>query len=212
MTYPQTPRNTPTRYRERASYDRDAVHAVLDEALVCHVGWVADGEPRMLPNLHVRVDDTLYLHGSTGGSLARGTAGTGRRLCVTVTLLDGLVLAPSQFHHSVNYRSVVVHGVAHLVDDPQRRRRVLNALVDKVATGRAADTRPPTARELAQTAVLALPLVEVSLKTRSAGAASEPEDEGQPYWSGIIPVRTVRGTPQPAPDAYGPVPAYLTGT
>src|SRR5437868_2419170 len=197
-TYPQTARTTPLRYRQRLSYDVDSAQAVLDESLVCHVGFVSDGEPRMLPTLHVRVGDTLYLHGSTGSRMMLEARATGLPVCVTVTLLDGLVLARSQFHHSVNFRSVVVHGVAQVVTDPQERARVFTGLVDKVASGRAADSRPPTAVELAGTTVLAVPLVEVSVKSRAGGPVDDAEDLALPHWAGVLPLRLTAGEPIPA--------------
>lgn len=211
--YPTTVRTVPTRLRERARYDAETVHAILDEGLVCHVGYALDGEPRLLPTLHARVDRTLLLHGSVGGPLMRaataaGDAGIG--VCVAVTLLDGLVLAKSAFHHSVNYRSVVVHGTATLVTDDAEKRAALDAFVRHVLTGREADTRPASKKELAATAVLALPLDEVSAKVRSGPAGDEPEDEHLPHWAGVVPLATVAGTPEPA--GYGaPVspPAYL---
>src|SRR5262249_16767079 len=152
--------------------------------------------PRVLPTLFVRIDDTLYLHGSTGSGplLALQEGGP---ICVAVTVLDGLVLAKSQFHHSANYRSVVVHGDAVVVPDEPTRRRALAALRDTGGPGRSRDTRPPTRKELAQTAVLAIPLIEVSVKSRAAGVNEEPADHGLPYWAGIIPVRTRRGVPEP---------------
>jgi RimJ/RimL family protein N-acetyltransferase/nitroimidazol reductase NimA-like FMN-containing flavoprotein (pyridoxamine 5'-phosphate oxidase superfamily) len=192
------------------SYDADVVHAILDEAYVCDLGFVVDGEPRLLPTLHVRVDDTLYLHGSTGSRpLLAARQATGLSVSVAVTLLDGLVLARSQFNHSANYRSVVAHGVARLVDDEADKRRVLDALMDKIGAGRTADTRPPTARELAQTAVLALPLREVSAKVRSGGVIDEPEDYALPYWAGVVPLRLTPGAPQPDAGVTAPVPSYL---
>jgi uncharacterized protein len=211
MVFAQTPRTTATRLRERVRYDEDFVHAVLDEAYVCHLGFVVDGAPRVLPTLHVRVGDTLYLHGSTG-SRPLFLARSGEiPVCVTVTLLDGLVLARSQFHHSANYRSVVVHGSASLVTDDDERHRVFTALVDKVgvAPGRSVDTRPPTAKEYAQTALLALPLNEVSAKYRGHGVVDDDEDLDLPHWAGIVPLRTVRGEPEPAPGVTVPVPSYL---
>jgi uncharacterized protein len=133
----------------------------------------------------------------------------GIAVCVGVTLIDGLVLARSQFHHSANYRSVVAHGVARLVEEETTKRRVLAALVDKIGEGRSTDSRPPTARELAQTAVLALPLREVAAKVRTGGAADDPEDLDLPYWAGVVPLRLAPGTPRPAPDTTAPIPAYL---
>lgn len=210
--YPPTPRTTPTRIRERARYDREAVHAILDEGVVCHLGYVADGGPVVLPTLYARVDDRLYLHGSTGSRPLR-TAGQGPGLpvCVTVTLVDGFVLARSAFHHSVNYRCVVVHGTAHDVTDPAEQTAALDALVEHVVPGRSADCRRPTPKELAATAVVRLDLREVSAKIRTGGASEEPEDLSLPYWSGVVPVTAVRGAPVPdeALDPAIPVPGYL---
>jgi len=206
--YTQSPRTTPTRLRERASYDPDVVHPILDEALVCHLSFVVDGLPRVLPTLHVRIDDTLYVHASTGSRPFLGARSGGLPVSVAVTLIDGLVLARSQFHHSVNYRSVVAHGLATLVEEEARKREILTAVVEKVAAGRSSDTRPPNDRELAQTAVLALPLVEVSAKTRSGGVGDEPEDYALPHWAGVVPLRLERGTPEPDEGIVG-IPAYL---
>ncbi|GAA1812117.1 GNAT family N-acetyltransferase [Planosporangium flavigriseum] len=208
--YATTPRTTALRYRDRLSYDADVVHAILDEAYLCHLGFVVDGEPRVLPTLHVRVDDTLYVHGSTGSRpllAARGPSGL--PVSVAVTLLDGLVLARSQFDHSANYRSVVAHGVARLVEDENEKRRILNTLMDKLGAGRAADSRPPTDRELTQTAVLALPLREVSAKVRAGGVKDDPADYALPHWAGVVPLRLVPGSPQPDAGVTVPVPAYL---
>ncbi|WBB57051.1 bifunctional pyridoxamine 5'-phosphate oxidase family protein/GNAT family N-acetyltransferase [Verrucosispora sp. WMMD573] len=206
--YPQTTRTTASRSRDRMSYDRTATHAVLDEAYHCVLGFTADGEPRVLPTLHVRIGDTLYLHGSTG-SRPLLAARAGLPVCVAVTLLDGLVYGRSQFHHSANYRSVVAHGTAHLVTDPGERADVLTALVEKVGTGRAADSRPPNRRELAETAVLALPLTEVSLRTRTGGVRDEPSDLDLAHWAGVVPLRLIPGLPEPAAGVTAPLPGYL---
>jgi nitroimidazol reductase NimA-like FMN-containing flavoprotein (pyridoxamine 5'-phosphate oxidase superfamily) len=198
--YPQGPRTTPTRLRERADYGLDAVHAVLDEALVCHIGVVVDGEPVVLPTIHARVDRRLYLHMSTGSRLTRLAAGGGVPVCVTVTLLDGLVLARSQFHHSMNYRSVVVRGRAELVTDPDEKSTALNAVVEHIVTGRSAASRPADAKELAATAVLRIALEEASLKQRSGPPADDEADLALVHWAGVVPVSTGFGPPQPAPD------------
>ena len=208
--YPRTERTTATRYRDRMSYDKAGVHALLDEAYHCVLGFTVDGEPRVLPTLHVRVDDTLYVHGSTGSRpllAARGEAGL--PVCVAVTFLDGLVFSRSQFHHSANYRSVVAHGTARLVTDEQEKARVLTALVEKLATGRSADSRPPTRRELAETSVLALPLREVSVRVRDAGVNDAPADYDLPYWAGVVPLRLTAGVAEPDAGVTAPVPAYL---
>jgi hypothetical protein len=196
--YRRTPRTTPTREKDRVGHDRRLVHAVLDEALVCHVGFVVEGAPRVLPTIHARVDDRVYLHGSTGTPLVRLAAGPGVAVCLTVTLVDGLVLARSQFESSMNYRSVVAHGVARLVADPGERALALRAIVDHVAPGRSATSRPGTPKELAATAVLALDLDEVSIKSRAGDPEDDPADLDGPYWAGVVPVATRFGEPLPA--------------
>ncbi|MEV8479344.1 pyridoxamine 5'-phosphate oxidase family protein [Streptomyces sp. NPDC051173] len=214
-SYEPTERTTPTRYRDRASYDREQVHAILDAGSVCHLGFLRDGAPAVLPTLYGRIGDRLYVHGSTGSRPMRDASreeDAGMPVCLTVTHLDGLVLARSAFHHSLNYRSVVVHGTARQVTEEGELRAALDALVNQVVPGRAADSRPPTAKELAATAVLRIDLTEVSAKIRSAGPADDAEDLALPYWSGVVPVTTTYGTPVPADDlAPGiPVPAYVT--
>lgn len=200
MSYVPTPQTTPTRYRERARYDRDTVHRILDEALICHLGYARAGRPVVLPTTHARVDETLYLHGSTGSGPVLAAGPAGLPVCVTATLIDGLVLARSALHHSMAYRSVVVIGSARLVDDEDEKRRALGALLDHVAPGRAADARPPDRRELAATAVLAVDLVEVSAKVRAGGPADDPDDMTLPHWAGVIPLHLVAGHPEPAAD------------
>ncbi|MEE1942036.1 pyridoxamine 5'-phosphate oxidase family protein [Streptomyces sp. TRM 70361] len=211
--YAPTQRTVPTRGRKRATYDRTLVHAILDEGYVCHLGFVRDGAPVVLPTLYARIGERLYVHGSTGSRPLRTAGGSadGLPVCLTVTHLDGLVLARSAFHHSVNYRSVVVHGTAREVTGPAERATALDALVDQAVPGRSADTRPPSARELAATAVVALDLAEVSAKVRTGGPNDEPEDLDLPHWSGVLPVRHTLGPPVPADDlAPGvAVPGYL---
>ncbi len=208
-TYLKTARTTPKRMGERASYDADLVHSIIDEAYVCHLGFVVDGEPRVLPTLHARVGDTVYLHGSTGNRALLAARDGGLPVCVTVTLIDGLVLARSQFHHSANYRSVVAHGRAMLVTDPRERDMAFAALVDKIVPGRAADSRPPNPKELAQTALLALPLREVSAKVRTGTASDDDQDLDLSHWAGVVPLTLVAGAPEPAPGVLVPVPEYL---
>ncbi len=208
-TYERTSRTVSLRERDRMSYDRDLAHAILDEAWHCTLSFVVDGEPRALPTLHVRIGDTLYVHGSTGSRPLLQARPSGLRVCASVTLLDGLVLARSQFHHSANYRSVVAHGVATLVSDDVSKAAMLTALVEKIGEGRSAQTRPPTAKELAQTAVLALPLTEVSVRSRTGGVNEDPEDLDLPYWAGVVPLRHVQGTPSPDEGVILPTPDYL---
>ncbi len=198
--YLPAPQSTPTRNADRVSYERPAVHAVLDEALICHVGFVVDGEPVVLPQRHVRVGDRLYLHGSTGARASQAARGTGLQVCVTVTLTDGLVLARSAFHHSINYRSVVAHGTAHLVDDDAERHAALTALVEAVAPGRSEHIRPPSRKELAATAVLRLDLAAVSLKVRTGDPRDDPQDLDLPHWAGVLPLHIAAGVPRSSAD------------
>lgn len=196
--YTPTDRTVPTRSAQRASYDKELVHAILDEGYVCHLGFVRDGAPVVLPTLYGRVGERLYVHGSTGSRPLRmaGQADPGLPVCLTVTHVDGLVLARSAFHHSINYRSVVVHGIAHQVTDPQEKRTALDVLVDHVVPGRAADSRPANAKELAATAVLRIDLAEVSAKLRTGGVNDEPEDLSLPHWAGVVPVDRAYGAPR----------------
>ncbi|TQJ47579.1 pyridoxamine 5'-phosphate oxidase family protein [Streptomyces sp. SLBN-115] len=199
--YTPTERTIPTRSAQKASYDRGLVHAILDEGYVCHLGFVRDGAPVVLPTLYGRVGETLYVHGSTGSRPLRmtGQADPGLPVCLTVTHVDGLVLARSAFHHSINYRSVVVHGIAYDVTDPQEKLTALDALVDHVVPGRAADSRPANKKELAATAVIRLDLNEVSAKTRTGGVNEELEDLTLPHWAGVLPLR--KGYDAPLPEA-----------
>jgi nitroimidazol reductase NimA-like FMN-containing flavoprotein (pyridoxamine 5'-phosphate oxidase superfamily) len=212
--YEPTPRTTPTRYRERAHYDRETVHQILDDALICHLGYLGTGRPVVLPTTHARLGETLYLHGSTGSGplLAARAAPSGLPVCVTVTLVDGLVLARAAMHHSVNFRSVVVLGAARVVDDEAEKLRALAGLLDHLTPGRAADCRAPNPRELAATGVLALDLVEVSAKVRTGGPADDPEDCALPYWAGVVPLGVTAGAPVPGDDLDPalPLPPYLS--
>ena len=214
QAYVPTARTTPSRYRERARYDRDTVHGILDEALICHVGYTNTGRQVVLPTMHARLGETLYLHGSTGSGPMLTAAGSpdGLPVCVTVTLVDGVVLARSAMHHSLEYRSVVAMGNARLVTDRDEKLRGLAAVLDHVASGRSADSRPPNDRELAATTVLALDLVEVSAKVRTGGPIDDADDIALPYWAGVVPLTVSAGTPVPADDldAGVPLPPYLT--
>ena len=211
-SYPPTGRTMPTRIPERASWDRETVHSILDEGYVCHLGFVRDGAPVVLPTLYARVGERLYAHGSTGSPALRGARpDEGLPVCLTVTHVDGIVLARSAFHHSINYRSVVVHGTAHQVRDPAERAEALDALVNHIVPGRADDSRRANAKELAATAVLRLDLAEVSAKIRTGGPNDDAEDLRLPYWSGVLPVSRGYGAPIPADDLDPSiaVPGYL---
>jgi uncharacterized protein len=189
----QTDRSRVRRKADRGSFDRAVAHAILDEAYLAHVGFVVDGEPRVLPMTFGRDGDVLYLHGASGSAMLRASAGA--EVCVTVTLLDGLVLARSAFHHSMNYRSVVLLGRAEKVEDEEEKRRAFDAIVDHVVPGRQAVARPTSASELRQTLVLRLPIVEGSAKVRVGDAIDEPEDVDLAVWAGVIPLRVAPGEP-----------------
>ncbi|MGA2528835.1 MAG: pyridoxamine 5'-phosphate oxidase family protein [Acidimicrobiales bacterium] len=199
--YDPTSATTPSRHADRASYDAETVHQILDESLICHVGFIVEERPQVLPMLFVRVGNSVFLHSSTGAKMARMAAHNGGvEVALEATVLDALVLARSAFNHSANYRSVVVHGTATLVRDAQAKEEVLEALMEKLAPGRSDCVRGPTESELRQTAVLALELVEVSAKIRSGPPSDEAEDLFLEHWAGLWPVRVVRGAPVAAPD------------
>ncbi|MCU1452976.1 MAG: Pyridoxamine 5-phosphate oxidase-related, FMN-binding protein [Acidimicrobiales bacterium] len=189
-----TPRSTVKRQPDRARYDRDAVHAVLDEGLVAHVGIEVDGQPYVLPMVYARDGERLLLHGSVASRLARGLA-AGMPVCVTVTLLDGLVMARSAFHHSMNYRSVVVLGTARKVTDPDELAAGFGRLVEHVAPGRSAEVRGPNDVEARQTLLLEVSIAEASVKSRSGGPAEDPIDLERPSWGGVLPVTVSFGPP-----------------
>ena len=192
----QTERTTVRRLPKRGAYDRDTIHRILDEALICHVGFVVDGAPVVIPTIHTRVGDTLYFHGSAASRMLR-TLRNGVDACVTVTLLDGLVLARSAFHHSMNYRSAVIIGKAREVLEVEEKLRVFDALVEHVAPGRSKDARPPNDREVRQTLVLALPIEEASAKIRTGGPIDDDEDYAMKIWAGVLPLRLVPQSPLP---------------
>ena len=210
MTYRPTARTSLRRLPERARYDSETVHSILDEAFICHVGFVVDGQAYALPTGYARVGDTLYLHGSTGSRLGLRP---GMDVCVTVTLLDGIVLARSVFHHSFQYRSVMVLGRTRLVSDSAEKEAALTALVEHFVPGRSAEARPGNRRELVATAVLAVPLEEVSAKMRTGDPKDEEEDYALPVWAGILPLALTPGKPVPDSrlDPIVPVPPYVTG-
>ena len=206
-----TPRTTVGRGRNRMVADREVLHGLLEDALVAHLGVVVGGHPLVLPTAFAvdpdgpDEDGTLYVHGSVAAGWLR--AATDTTVCVTVTELDGLVAGRSAFHHSMNYRSAVVIGPARVVDDPDERQRALDLIVDHMIPGRAATLRPSTRKELAATAVLAVPLHEASMKARDGGPGDEPEDVATGLWGGHIPVRRVADAPVADEDAVGAVPA-----
>jgi uncharacterized protein len=190
-----TPRTELGRHRERGRTDRDDLYAVLDAGLICHLGVIVDGAPRVLPTGYGRLGDLLYLHGSSANSSI--TAGEGQEVCVTVTHLDGLVCARSVFNHSMNYRSAVVFGVARLVTDPEEKLLALRTITEHLVPGQWSYVRQPTKKELAATSALALPLTEASVKIRGGGPSDEPEDYELDVWAGVVPVTSGFGEPEP---------------
>jgi len=193
VAYTQTPRSTTRRLAARGCYDRSVVHAILDEALVAHLGVTTDSGPRVMPTTFARVGEMVYVHGSLANRTFREASGAA--VCLEVTLLDGLVLARSAFHHSMNYRSVMIYAVASAVIDLAEKRAALDAMVERAAPGRSAAARPPTDTELRSTLVLSLPLVEVSAKVRTGGPLDDEADLSWPVWAGVIPLRLEAGPP-----------------
>jgi nitroimidazol reductase NimA-like FMN-containing flavoprotein (pyridoxamine 5'-phosphate oxidase superfamily) len=189
MQYQPTPRTTVRRLKKRAVYDKAAVHAILDEGFICHVGFVVESQPFVIPTIYARRDETLYFHGAVASRTLK-TLATGVDVCLTVTLMDGMVLARSAFHHSMNYRSVVVLGNARLVQDPAERLLALRLITDHAVPGRWDEVRGPNELELKQTSVLALPLEEVSAKVRSGPPVDDDEDYSLPIWAGVVPIET----------------------
>jgi nitroimidazol reductase NimA-like FMN-containing flavoprotein (pyridoxamine 5'-phosphate oxidase superfamily) len=195
---PPSERTRVKRHPERGAYDRGTIDAILDEALFCHVGYVADGRPRVIPTIHARVDDTLYVHGSNASRTLR-TIRDGEEVCVVTTLLDGLVLARSAFMHSMNYRSVVVYGRTREVTDRDEKWMAQKALVDHVCAGRSDQVRMPNEDELRQTTILAIPLTEASAKLRTGPPKDDEGDYDLPVWAGVLPLSIGPHTPQDDP-------------
>lgn len=195
MAAAPTARTRVRRVPARAAYDREAVHAILDAGLLAHLAFVHEGQPYAIPTLHARVGERLYIHGSAASRAIR-TLCAGAPACLTVTLLDGLVLARSAFHHSVNYRSVVVLGSALPVEGEQERLRALQAFTEKLIPGRWDEVRPPSSRELKGTSVLAMGLAETSAKVRRGPPVDDPEDYRLPVWAGVLPLGIAVGEPE----------------
>lgn len=200
------------RKRERGSHERAAIDAILDEGLVAHLGIVEDGQPLVLPTLHARAGDVVYLHGSRASRTMR-VAASGAPVCLTVSLIDGLVLARSAMHHSANYRSAVLVGRARPVEDPAEVLAGFEAIVERLVPGRWRDVRPPTENELKATALVALPIDEASAKARTGQPVDDDEDYALPAWAGVIPLALRAGAPEPDP-LLAPgteVPGYVSG-
>lgn len=205
-----TERTTLRRLPKRGDHERATIDAILDEALVCHVGFAVEGQPYVIPTIHGRMDDRLYVHGSAASRMLRTLSG-GVPVCVTVTLIDGLVMARSAFHHSMNYRSVVVLGTAVPVEDAGEKLAALRTIVEHVSPGRWAEAREPNDKEMKATSVLRLPISEASAKIRSGPPIDDEEDYAMPIWAGVVPLRLVAQAPvadarlhprAPAPPSY----------
>jgi uncharacterized protein len=194
----KSPRTKLRRIPKRGAHDRETIDAILDEAMVCHLGFVHDGRPAVIPTLHARVGDEVLVHGSAASRMLRALA-TGIDVCLTATLIDGLVLARSAFHHSVNYRSVVLYGTARPLKEPEELEKALEAFTEKLVPGRWADVRWPTRKELKGTAALALPIAEGSAKIRTGPPIDDDEDYALDMWAGVVPMRIERLAPEPDP-------------
>ena len=209
MEFPQTERTTLKRLPKRGVYDRQLVYGILDEGFICHVGFAVEGQPFVIPTGYARVDEQLFIHGSQVSRMLR-TLSSGIDVCVAVTLVDGLVLARSAFHHSINYRSVVMFGRATIVDDREAKLAALFAFSEQVIPGRWNDVREPTEQELRATTVLSLPLVEVSAKVRTGPPIDDEEDYALNVWAGVLPLKIQAGAPindPRLPEAIAP-PSY----
>jgi len=204
-----TERTRVVREPHRGVYDRQEIYKILDEGIVCHVGFTSDAQPFVIPTLYARVGDAIYFHGSVASRMLRGAA-AGISVCVTVTLTDGLVLARSVFNHSMNYRSVVALGKATLVDEPAEKLEALRAFTEKILPGRWKDARQPSEKELRSTSILKLPLTEISAKVRSGPVQDDEEDYALPVWAGIVPLHLQAGAPvrDERCDPTIPTPAY----
>jgi hypothetical protein len=209
--YEQTKRTRVYRKPGRGSYDRELVHSILDETLICHVGFVQDGQPFVIPTIHAREGETLYLHGANANRTLK-TLADGAECCVTATLVDGLVLARAALHHSLNYRSVMILGTAREVTDPEEKQRALRVVVDHIAPGRSEEVRGPSDVDLQSTQVLSMQIEEASAKVRTGPPVDDDEDLELPYWAGQLPLTRGTGDPIPAPDLTGgiPVPDHIS--
>lgn len=209
-TFSPTERTRVVREPHRGSYDRETIYKILDEGFVCHVGFTMDSQPYVIPTLFARVGDAIYFHGSAASRMLRGAA-SGIPVCITVTLVDGLVLARSVFNHSMNYRSVVALGTATLVDQPDEKMAALHGFTEKIVPNRWNDVRQPNEKELKATSILRLPLTEVSAKMRSGPVKDDEEDYALPIWAGVVPLHLQAEAPirDERCDPAIPVPPYV---
>ncbi len=204
-SYDSTPRTRVRRKRERGTHESEVIHSILDQAMICHVGFVDEGTPFVIPTIHARVGEVVYLHGSPGSRMLR-IAGSGQEICITATLVDGLVLARSAMHHSMNYRSVVVLGRGRAITGREEKLAAMHAIVEHVAPGRWNESREPSESELAATAVVAVEIREASAKRRSGPPVDAEADYVLPHWAGVIPMQMMMGEPLPDPRLEGELP------
>lgn len=209
--YPVTPNTKISRSAKRGAYDEETIHQILDEGLFCHIAYVQDGQPMMIPTGYCRVGNKIYIHGSVGSHFMRNLA-DGRRVCLTVSFIDGLVLARSAFHHSVNYRSVVLFSSATVVTDEQERWDALEAFTNQIIPGRWEEIRQPNAKEMKGTMVISFEIEEVSAKVRVGDPNDDEEDYQLPVWAGVLPLKLQAQTPITDPKMLHdtPVPTYVT--
>ena len=208
--YPQTPLNCVKRNPKRAVYDRETVHAILDAAMICHLAYQIDDQPYCTPTIHWREGEWLYWHGSSASRALR-SQGKGLRVCLTVTHLDGIVLARSAFNHSCNFRSAMIFGTAELVTEPTEKQAALLAITDRLIPGRNAELRAMNAQEIKATSVMRMQIEAASAKVRAVNVGDDEEDGSHPVWAGVIPITTTLGTPDPSPilPATTALPAHL---
>ena len=192
--FDKTHLNRVRRMSERGHYDASTIYPIIDEALICHVGFIEDGRPFVIPTIHARIGDAIVIHGAKASRLLKH-AGAGNELCVTVTILDGLVMARSVFHHSMNYRSVVLFGKGELIDDPDARLQAMTAVTEHIMPGRWADARGPNELELSATTIVRMPIEMASAKVRTGPPGDDDEDYGLDVWAGVIPIHQHIGQP-----------------
>ncbi|HEU4322793.1 MAG TPA: pyridoxamine 5'-phosphate oxidase family protein [Roseiflexaceae bacterium] len=209
-TFEQTPLNRVRRLPKRGHYDRATIDPIVDAALICHVGFVQDGQPFVIPTLHARDGESILLHGASTSRMVQHLA-AGEPACLTITHVDGIVLARSVFHHSINYRSAVLFGRAEVIESPEEKQEALARFTERLLPGRWEDARPPNAQELKATGVLRFTIESASAKIRTGPPGDDPEDADLPVWAGVLPLHTRFGTPLPDPEQPSdrPLPDYL---
>lgn len=209
-TYRKTNRSKVKRIPRRGVYDRSVIYKIIDEALICHVGFVQNSQPFVIPTIHTRVDDNIVLHGSRASRLLKHI-GSGNEVCITITIMDGIVLARSVFHHSMNYRSVVLFGKGKAIEGKENKLKALQAVAEHVMSGRWKDARKPNRKELNATTVVAIPIEEASAKIRTGAPLDDLEDYELPIWAGVLPIRQQVASPEndPALNVDVPIPDYV---